>query len=178
VSKDLDSPKTVWDETLRTLRAAPRLASTKDRNLSGVVSATSSLSNIVSETSNALKAALIQNEQLKVRNAELEVKLGTVVGSVDDTDTGEIERALSNASLALAARRQDISAMEEEIAALKVDNSVLLETQVRLETALVAFTAEGATGEDMPVVLAQLMKQLSAEIIEQRCVNENLKQQF
>jgi hypothetical protein len=68
--------------------------------------------------------------------------------------------------------------MKEEIAALKVDNSVLLETQVRLETALVAFTAEGATGEDMPVVLAQLMKQLSAEIIEQRCTNENLQEQF
>jgi hypothetical protein len=82
VSKDLDSPKTVWDETLLTLRAAPRLASTpgmKDRNLSGVVSA----------TSNALKAALMENEQLKVRNAELEVKLETVAGSVDDTDTGD-----------------------------------------------------------------------------------------
>jgi hypothetical protein len=89
VSKDLDSPKTVWDETLRTLRAAPRLASTKDRNLSGVVSATSSLSNIVSATSNALKAALMENEQLKVRNAELEFKLETVAGSVDDTDTGD-----------------------------------------------------------------------------------------
>jgi len=106
----------------------------KDRNLSGVVSA----------TSNALKAALMENEQLKVRNAELEVKLETVAGSVDDTDTGEIERALSNASLALAARRQDIFVMEEEIAALKVDNSVLLETQVRLETALVAFTVQRA----------------------------------
>jgi hypothetical protein len=102
------APQTAWDSTLENLAKAAVADTTtaqvqsngktapnmKDRNLSGIVSA----------TSKALKAALMENEELQARNAELEAKL--VTGGAEDTDAGEIERALSDASLALAARRQ------------------------------------------------------------------------
>jgi aminopeptidase N len=105
-------------------KSSPAEKASRDRNLSGVVNA----------TSKALKAALMENEELSARNAELEAKLAT--GGSEDTDAKEIERALTAASAALAARRQDILALEHQVATLQAENSVMIESQMRLQGAV------------------------------------------
>ena len=128
------SKPTKWDSTMEQLertadggnanKSSPAEKASRDRNLSGVVNA----------TSKALKAALMENEELSARNAELEAKLAT--GGSEDTDAKEIERALTAASAALAARRQDILALEHQGATLQAENSVMIESQMRLQGAV------------------------------------------
>lgn len=128
------SKPTKWDSTMEQLertadggnanKSSPAEKASRDRNLSGVVNA----------TSKALKAALMENEELSARNAELEAKLAT--GGSEDTDAKEIERALTAASAALAARRQDILALEHQVATLQAENSVMIESQMRLQGAV------------------------------------------
>jgi hypothetical protein len=128
------SKPTKWDSTMEQLertadggnanKSSPAQRAGRDRNLSGVVNA----------TSKALKAALMENEELSARNAELEAKLAT--GGAEDTDAREIERALTTASAALAARRHDILALEHQVATLQAENSVMIESQMRLQGAV------------------------------------------
>jgi chromosome segregation ATPase len=130
----------------------------KDRNLSGIVTA----------TSKALKAALMENEELQARIAELEAKLAT--GGADDTDAGQIEQALSDASAALAARRQDISVLEQQVATLQADNAVMHETQMRLQAAVTSHNAEDGAAHH----LTEQVQQLSSEIVDLRAANLRL----
>jgi len=126
--------QTKWDNTMeqveRVCKGGTAEKEGRDRNLSGVVTA----------TSKALKAALMENEELSARNAELEAKLAT--GGAEDADAGEIERALSDASAALAARRQDILVLEHQVATLTAENSVMIESQMRLQSAVSSHLAE------------------------------------
>lgn len=139
------TPQAEWENTIQSLeRAATSGTNTtagitngplggRDRNLSGIVSA----------TSKALKAALMENEELQLRNTELEACMSRQdLGSTADTDAGEIERALYDASLALAARRQDILALEHQVLTLQAENSVLLETQTHLKSAVTSHVAD------------------------------------
>jgi chromosome segregation ATPase len=133
----------------------------KERNLSGIVSA----------TSKALKAALMENEELLARNAELEAKL--VTGGADDTDAGQIEQALSDASAALATRREEIAVLEQQVATLQADNAVLHESQLRLQAAINANIAEDSAATPAQRISEQI-QQLSSEIVELRAANHRL----
>ena len=122
---------------------------------------------IVSATSRALKAALMEREELNARNAELEAKLASVAG-VGDTDAGEIERALSDASNALAERRQEILLLQEQIAAVQTENQTMREAQARLQTIMAASDPEGKNGLPAADEFAGQLKLQAADIVKLR----------
>lgn len=135
----------------------------QDRNLSGVVSA----------TSKALKAALMENEELQARIAELEAKVAT--GGADDTDAGQIEQALSDASAALAARRQDIAVLEQQVATLQANNAAMHEAQIHLQAAVDAASPHAEDGsQNIAHKMTEQIQQLSSEIVDLRATNLRL----
>jgi hypothetical protein len=160
-----------WDSTLQRLdRAAvngksqnsSKNGDVKDRNLSGIVTA----------TSKALKAALMENEELLARNAELEAKLTS--GVAEDTDAGQIEQALSDASLALRERRREILVLQDQMTALQAENNVMLEAQTRLKAILSPPPQEGINVDNE---VAAAIEQQSAEIVQLRAANQRLEEQ-
>ncbi|EKX31720.1 hypothetical protein GUITHDRAFT_149117 [Guillardia theta CCMP2712] len=138
----------------------------------------SDLTGIIDATTKALRAALFENEEIRARNAELEGRLAVCAGGADaeQIKVEEIESALSKASNALAARREEVLNLEEKLKQVEQSRAESVESELQMRAALNAYVKDP---NDRSIVeqLQDRINQLALENIQVRGTCRHLEEE-
>eukprot|EP00960_Hanusia_phi_P065435 766092-Hanusia_phi.AAC.2 len=155
ISPNPQAPVLPWSNTMDKLHDFKRTSS----DLSGIIDA----------TTKALRAALYENEEIRARNADLEGRLAVCSGGADAEQirVEEIESALSKASNALAARREEIMILEQKLKQVEESRAESVESELQMRAALNSYVKDP---NDRSIVeqLQDRINQLALENIQVR----------